>query len=99
MTVPVLNLERSIAFYQILGLQLIVKSLPHYARFVCEAGNATLSCIRWNNSRAERAFGFIFENENLDETVSELQSKGLIFEAMPADPALAMAGSAFERPG
>ena len=36
------DLERSIAFYQVLGLKLIVKS-PHYARFELPRGEATFS--------------------------------------------------------
>ena len=42
-TVPSLNVEKSIAFYEKLGLKLIVKSLPNYARFECPDGNSTFS--------------------------------------------------------
>jgi hypothetical protein len=42
-TVPVLDVEKSIVFYEKLGLKLIVCSLPHYARFTCEYGKATFS--------------------------------------------------------
>ena len=42
-TIPSLNLEKSIPFYQTLGLKLIVKALPHYARFECPDGNSTFS--------------------------------------------------------
>ena len=42
-TVPSLDLSKSIPFYEKLGLTLIVKSMPHYARFVCPDGNATFS--------------------------------------------------------
>ena len=42
-TVPSLNLVKSVPFYQKLGLELIVDALPHYARFVCPDGNATFS--------------------------------------------------------
>ena len=42
-TIPSLDLTQSIPFYEKLGLQLIVKSLPHYARFVCPDGGATFS--------------------------------------------------------
>jgi catechol 2,3-dioxygenase-like lactoylglutathione lyase family enzyme len=34
-TVPSLDLKKSIPFYQKLGLELIVAAAPHYARFVC----------------------------------------------------------------
>lgn len=42
-TIPSLDLEQSIPFYETLGLQLIVKALPHYARFECSNGDATFS--------------------------------------------------------
>ncbi len=32
-TVPVMDVQKSIEFYKKLGLHLIVESLPHYARF------------------------------------------------------------------
>ncbi|WP_409024823.1 VOC family protein [Flavobacterium sp.] len=41
-TVSVKDIEKSIAFYEMLGLLLIVKS-PHYARFECPEGDATFS--------------------------------------------------------
>ena len=42
-TIPSLDLTKSIPFYEQLGLKLIVKSLPHYARFECPNGNSTFS--------------------------------------------------------
>ena len=42
-TVPVSDVERSISFYEKLGLRLIVKSIPNYARFECPEGNSTFS--------------------------------------------------------
>ena len=42
-TVPSLDLEKAIPFYQKLGLKLIVKALPRYARFECPDGEATFS--------------------------------------------------------
>lgn len=42
-TVPSLDLAKSISFYKRLGLKLIVEALPHYARFVCPDGDSTFS--------------------------------------------------------
>ena len=42
-TVPSLDLSKSVPFYEKLGLKLIVEALPHYARFECPHGNATFS--------------------------------------------------------
>ena len=41
-TLPTLDVKRSIKFYQTLGLNLIVET-PHYARFECPEGDATFS--------------------------------------------------------
>ena len=41
-TVPSLDISRSVRFYEVLGLRLIVHS-PHYARFECPDGDATVS--------------------------------------------------------
>lgn len=48
-TVPALDLNRSISFYQALGLKLIVKALPDYARFECPDGSSTFSLHRVDN--------------------------------------------------
>ena len=42
-TIAVFDVEQSIAFYKNLGLRLIVKSLPKYARFECLDGETTFS--------------------------------------------------------
>ena len=42
-TLPATDLARSVAFYQTLGLRLIVDSVPRYARFEMPEGGATLS--------------------------------------------------------
>ena len=84
-SVPVLDVEQSIAFYKKLGLQLIVKSLPHYARFVCEAGNATFSLHQVERLPSGEGVWVYFELENLDETVQQLLSTGLEFEELPND--------------
>lgn len=42
-TISVKDVEKSIEFYQKLGLNLIVKALPKYARFECQNGESTFS--------------------------------------------------------
>lgn len=42
-TIPVGIVERFITFHKELGLTLIVKALPHYARFECHEGQPTFS--------------------------------------------------------
>ena len=82
-TVPVTNVEKSILFYQKLGLVLIVKSLPHYARFVCTDGDTTFSLHQVINISNNEGIWIYFEVNNLDDKVKDLQSKGIHFENLP----------------
>lgn len=84
-TIPSLNLEIAIAFYQKLGLKLIVKSLPHYARFQCPDGNSTFSIHEVNVLPIGEGVWIYFECENLDQFVNQLQDKGISFDELPND--------------
>ena len=84
-TIPSLDLEKSIPFYQTLGLKLIVKSLPHYARFECPDGTSTFSIQQVEQLTTGNGIHIYFECENLDKYVSELLDKGIEFEEMPND--------------
>ncbi len=84
-TVPSLDLARSIPFYQTLGLKLIVESLPYYARFECTDGNSTFSLQQVEQLPEGDGIHIYFECKNLDEYVHELISKGIEFEEMPND--------------
>ena len=84
-TIPSLNLEKSIPFYQTLGLKLIVKALPHYARFECPDGNSTFSIQQVEQLPTGNGVHIYFECDNLDQYVNELISKGIEFDEMPND--------------
>lgn len=84
-TVPALDVARSVAFYRTLGLKLIVEALPGYARFACPDGEATFSIHRVDALPGENGVVVYFEHERLDEWVVELQAKGIWFEVLPAD--------------
>ena len=84
-TVPSLDLEKSIPFYEKLGLKLIVKALPHYARFECPDGNATFSIHLAENLPIGEGIYVYFECEHLDQYVDELKEKGIHFDQLPAD--------------
>jgi catechol 2,3-dioxygenase-like lactoylglutathione lyase family enzyme len=58
-TVPILNVEKSIEFYEKLGLKLIVKALPGYARFECPEGDSTFSLHQVQNTPRESNIGSI----------------------------------------
>lgn len=84
-TIPSLDLTKSIPFYETLGLKLIVKSLPHYARFECPDGNATFSIHQTEKLPNGDGIYIYFECNNLDAYVSELMEKGVEFEVAPTD--------------
>jgi len=86
-TIPSIDLTISIPFYQKLGLELIVKSLPHYARFVCPDGNSTFSLHQTEKLPTGQGITIYFECEKLDMYVNELQQKGIVFEELPTDRA------------
>lgn len=84
-TVPSLDLTKSIPFYEKLGLKLIVKALPHYARFECLAGDATFSIHQVEVLPEGEGVYVYFECEQLDDYVHELINKGIEFEELPED--------------
>ena len=83
-TISVKDVERSIEFYQKLGLKLIVKSLPKYARFECLAGDATFS-LHQSDEKINDATWIYFETTDLDVDVKKLIDSGVEFETLPAD--------------
>ena len=97
-TVPSSDIPRSIAFYQSLGLKLIVES-SHYARFLCPDGTATFSVHLVDQLPTGHGISVYFECENLDEKVEQLLQKGLVFDQLPKRSKLVMAGSLSERSG
>ncbi len=84
-TVPTLDVEKSIAFYQDLGLTLIVHSANHYARFVCPHGGATFSLHQVDTLPQNNGVWVYFELEDLDKKVEYLIQKGFEFEELPND--------------
>ena len=84
-TVPSLDLSKSIPFYEKLGLKLIVKSLPHYARFKCPNGNSTFSLHQVEVLPKGDGIYVYFELHDLDEYVNELIEKGFEFDELSND--------------
>lgn len=83
-TVPTIDVARSIAFYQLLGLRLIVQ-VPHYARFECPDGDATFSVHQVEDLPKGEGVYVYFEITNLDEYVQALVGKGVEFTSLPTD--------------
>lgn len=86
-TVEVTSIPRSRAFYQALGLTLIV-STDHYARFVCPGDGqgppATFS-IHLTERVTPAGGGVYFECADLDERVARLRASGIVFDTDTVD--------------
>lgn len=83
-TVPVSEIGRSIVFYEMLGLKLIVRS-PEYARFECPDGDATFSIHKVDRLPEGDGIWVYFEIKELDSYVHSLIAKGITFDEMPND--------------
>ncbi|MFD0798599.1 VOC family protein [Maribacter chungangensis] len=84
-TVPSLDVNKAITFYETLGLKLIVKAEPHYARFECPDGNATFSIHLTETLPKGDGIYIYFECEYLDAYVEELRENGIQFDQLPTD--------------
>jgi catechol 2,3-dioxygenase-like lactoylglutathione lyase family enzyme len=84
-TAPAHDLTRSIAFYETLGLKLIVRS-DHYARFELPSGEATFSLHVVEGEIARtNAPQLYFETPDVDLEVERLMAAGVAFEQPPKD--------------
>ncbi len=81
-TVEVSDIPRARAFYQGLGLELIVSS-EHYARFLCPGG-ATFS-IHLAGTPTPGGTALYFECDDLDARVAALKAAGIVFDSGPED--------------
>lgn len=84
-TIPSIDLEVSIPFYEKLGLELIVKALPHYARFQCPKGTSTFSIHQTSQRPTGEGVAIYFECEELDSLVEKLVDQGIVFDELPND--------------
>ena len=86
-TIIVTDLERSVRFYEKLGLTMIVHAPPRYARFSVPEGSSTFSV---EVTEAARAMGpeqarIYFECEQLDGLHERLSKEGVEFAQAPTD--------------
>ena len=84
-TVPTLDVEKSIVFYKKIGLKIIVEALPHYARFEVPEGESTFSLHLVEELPMGEGIYVYFESDRLDAWVDELVGKGIDFDEMPED--------------
>jgi hydroxymethylpyrimidine/phosphomethylpyrimidine kinase len=82
------DLAASTAFYQALGLKLIVRA-DHYVRFECPDSDggepATFSLHVDPEATGVRQTTIYFEDDDLDATVARLKAAGLTFDSDPVD--------------
>lgn len=82
------DLAASTAFYEALGLRLIVQT-DHYVRFECpDSGGgepATFSLHLDPDAAGVTATSVYFEDDDLDATVERLKAAGLAFDSDPVD--------------
>ena len=83
-TLPAVDVDAAVEFYQGMGFKLIVRS-PHYARFECPEGDATFSVHLSSGPPASTGCVVYFECMDLDARVRELQAKGYSFSRLPTD--------------
>lgn len=84
-TVPTLDVRRAIAFYEQLGLRLIVHTHDGYARFELPDGDATFSLHRVEALPKGEGVVVYFETAALDKRVAELVEAGIAFDQLPVD--------------
>ncbi|WP_462156129.1 VOC family protein [Pseudoalteromonas piscicida] len=82
-TLPVDDMDAACQFYRTLGFTQIVDT-PHYARFECPEGNATFS-LSLETPPINNGAVIYFEHEQLDEWVTELEARGIVFEQLPTE--------------
>jgi uncharacterized glyoxalase superfamily protein PhnB len=84
-TIPSLDVARSMEFYKTLGLILIVDALPRYVRFELPDGDATFSIHHVEQLPKGTSTTIYFEDKNLDAWVFQLKQKGITFISDPED--------------
>ena len=84
-TLPAVDVEASVEFYRGLGLRLIVRALPRYARFECPDGGSTFSLHQVSKRSDSSDTVVYFECKDLDAKVLHLQANGYVFSQEPKD--------------
>jgi catechol 2,3-dioxygenase-like lactoylglutathione lyase family enzyme len=82
-TLPSADVRRSVEFYVRMGLIQIVEDLPHYARFECPDGDATLSVEKVDRLPGSPGAVVYFECENFDSAVARIRERGVQFDSEP----------------
>ncbi len=84
-TLPVVEFDRSVAFYRDMGFALIVHSPPGYARFECPDGDSSFSIHTVDHPVNHSGVVVYFECSDLDARVQHLLAAGFEFTQLPKD--------------
>lgn len=84
MTLAISDFHKSVAFYKLLGLTLIVSQRDEYARFELPSGSTTLS-LHVSDEPTARNTMLYFEVDNVDLHYKKLKRRGIKFEHPPLD--------------
>jgi catechol 2,3-dioxygenase-like lactoylglutathione lyase family enzyme len=83
-TIEVLDFEASVAFYQRIGLRLIVSARGEYARFELPSGSSTLSLHQSDHPSIGGPLLY-FEVDDVDAKYLKLTGLGVHFDTKPKD--------------
>ncbi len=83
-TISVHDFAASVAFYETLGLKLIVSARNSYARFELPSGGATFS-IHLDPQAQPNDTTLFFEVDDVDAKYADLVKAGIVFQAPPTD--------------
>lgn len=78
-TIPSKDVKKAIEFYEKLGLELIVHTHDHYARFLCPKGDATFSIHYREIINTHEGAIIYFEVDDVAKKVKLLKEKGIKF--------------------
>jgi len=84
-TLPAADMDASIAFYQGLGLKLIVHTHAAYARFECPMGGTTLSLHADDANAPTGGVRIYYEVADVDAEIARLEAAGFVIETAPTD--------------
>ena len=83
-TVGAVDFGKSLEFYRMLGLKLIVLAEGRYARFELPSGAATFS-IHHDVEHVAGRNTLYFEVDDVDQVHAALAAKGVVFDSEPTD--------------
>lgn len=83
-TLEAVDFDKSVDFYQRLGLKLIVLSAGRYARFELPSGSSTLSLHHTDQPVIGNTLLF-FEVDDVAKRYNELVENGIVFQSPPTD--------------